>query len=317
MSKGPRGAARWRKGGGPWKYGKPPINFEPAPKDLQHKHGLTRADLPVYAAHKPVHHPEYLPHQDWTRTAERLILSHGEPIEKLAHFADLRGAGRHEMHVVGDEEAKTAPARAARYYTSHGDKVVNDFLRHGVEHQERRHTPEHLGADPEKQIAWVPAEKRQSWEREGKQVVSVKKLAQETVADLDKFVAGHTLRADASLYRGASLPTDFLNKLRPGARFQDKGFCSTSLNKSDAENLALSALINSGKGEKDAPLVTFHIRARAGQSAGFMEGVTRHRSEYELLLPRGSKFRVVARKDPPPGTRKVGDRTVITLEIES
>ena len=106
VGKGPRGAARWRKGGGPWRYGKPPASASPAPVG----HTPQKQATPR-RKHSPI--------DSWalmeTPNAEQVI-----------------------TRIKGDPSKH---AEAANYYSHHGDMVVNEFLRHGVTRQPARMLP--------------------------------------------------------------------------------------------------------------------------------------------------------------------------------
>lgn len=95
---------------------------------------------------------------------------------------------------------------------------------------------------------------------------------------LDDAIGKSEVSKDVQVFRGASLPDHVLSSLTPGSTFTDKGYVSTSLDHSVASNF-------SGKG------AVFSIHVPKGSNGIFASHYTDN-DEKELLLPRGSKFRI-------------------------
>ena len=103
--------------------------------------------------------------------------------------------------------------------------------------------------------------------------------AKKTVAALDKAIQRGTVPEDVVVYRGINSST-LANKFSVGDEFQDHGFVSTSLDKKIGEKFGKEAVLEITV-PKDAKALAFDSIYKGG-----------HMDEHELLLPRGSKFRV-------------------------
>jgi hypothetical protein len=90
--------------------------------------------------------------------------------------------------------------------------------------------------------------------------------------------------SDIKVYRGIRA-TGSLKDLKVGQVLSEKGFTSTSLDKSISKKF--SQKLNSG----EIPTV-FEISVRRGQNALFMNDVSRHDSEKEVVLDKDSMFKV-------------------------
>ena len=101
-----------------------------------------------------------------------------------------------------------------------------------------------------------------------------------TIAGLDSAIGKSTLSADTQLYRGASLPSSMVSSFSVGSQIQDKAFVSTSTDRGVA-----TQFMDGGRGTSD---VVFTIRAPKGSNALTVDGS----SEKEVLLPRGSSFKI-------------------------
>ena len=116
-----------------------------------------------------------------------------------------------------------------------------------------------------------------------------------TVAALDSAIARTSIPEDVTAFRGVragKLPDD----LKPGAVLQDNAYVSTSLNRAVGEKFAHHTLmeIKVPKGSKGAAF-----------DAVFEGG---NRGENELMLPRGSKFKVT-------GVAMRNGKRVVTAEL--
>ena len=101
---------------------------------------------------------------------------------------------------------------------------------------------------------------------------------------------------DTEVYRGVD--ASFLPSLKVGNEIEDKGFCSTAVDRADAESFA------------GASGGVLHIKVPKGTRAAFIDAVVKYRdedapSENELLLNRGSRFKVVARSKDKSGRTNV------------
>lgn len=107
--------------------------------------------------------------------------------------------------------------------------------------------------------------------------VSDKKFI-DSIKELDSSIASSApLEKDTALFRGSSLDgADFFKELKPGDVFGDPGYTSTSVSE---EYMKTS---NS----------TVHIRIRAPKGTRAAPIATDQDHEQEMLLPRGSRFRV-------------------------
>lgn len=108
-----------------------------------------------------------------------------------------------------------------------------------------------------------------------------------TITDLDAAIGKATVPETVEVYRGITRPLPFSK----GDVFTDKGFLSTSGAKGTAGAFS----------EKEGALM--HIRVPKGANAAWVDAVN-DGGERELLLPRGSKFKVLSVKTEG-GRRKV------------
>jgi len=118
------------------------------------------------------------------------------------------------------------------------------------------------------------------------------------VQDMDHVTRSSSLDKPMRLYRGSEGPPP-----SKGVSFEDKGYVSTSLNR--RESLRFS------KPHEGGESTLYVIRAPAGSHVGRGQ-----RSEAELILPRGSKFRVshVRTVKHPRNPKKV--LHIATLDLE-
>jgi hypothetical protein len=109
--------------------------------------------------------------------------------------------------------------------------------------------------------------------------------------ELDSVIASSTVRGDALVFRGLSQRPAGLTV---GAEFEDKGFVSTSLNEDFVRRIF-------AEGEQ---AVVIHIQVPAG-TRGVRLNTSRTLPDYfqedELLLGRGTRFRVIAETPGEPG----------------
>jgi phage-related protein (TIGR01555 family) len=138
----------------------------------------------------------------------------------------------------------------------------------------------------------------------GKISGSVKKV----VSGLDKLFdsPGAVATEDFTVYRGLGLEPDQIAQILKTGIMENPGFPSTSFTKATATEFA----DNNGKG--DAVPVLLNIKVAKGQKAVYVEPLlseAEQSGEQEVLLPRGSKFKVVGSSESKNG------RT--TLDVET
>lgn len=127
-------------------------------------------------------------------------------------------------------------------------------------------------------------------------------------AAIDAALNRSRFQRDTILYRG--LNTNKLDSIQPGDILHDKGFVSTSTYRPVAEGFAEGVLAFQ-EGGQNAVLV--RILAKKGQKGGFIDPYVDGGANAEVLLPRGSRFRIVSRNQQP----KRGHRpAMIILEAE-
>jgi hypothetical protein len=118
---------------------------------------------------------------------------------------------------------------------------------------------------------------------------------------IDTAMGKSTLKESVTLYRGMlmtpRLAEALEGRLVPGAMIEDKAFASTSIFPGSSFNQTMNFVIKAKKGSRALPV--YHISG--------------NRMEYEVLLPRNSRFRVLS-------VRKAGqyageDVTEATVEL--
>lgn len=102
------------------------------------------------------------------------------------------------------------------------------------------------------------------------------------VKALDDYLDKSTIPQDVTLYRNVS--GDYAKILKSilfkGGKFVDRGFISTSTSP------------NLGLGGSGGNAIKFKINVKAGSKGASVHHASSHKSEYEVLLPRGSVFHV-------------------------
>jgi|SRR5277367_1299359 len=112
---------------------------------------------------------------------------------------------------------------------------------------------------------------------------------------LDSAIAKSWARQDTTVYRGMSAPADF--ELKPGMKFTDKAFGSTTESKEEATNFAYARAGQLQPGQTESPLVDLKITPgtprvmkitipRGYNMVNGDKGVQEH------ILPRGTTYRV-------------------------
>lgn len=125
----------------------------------------------------------------------------------------------------------------------------------------------------------------------------------QTIFAIDSALRRGTLPADVEVYRGMSLESPAARAVaqswKPGSTFEEKGFMSTSLDKNMAHNQFI---------EGDGPKARITVRARKGTHAGYMNAATNDEimaGEQEMLLPRGTKYRIISNEQTSGGIHVV------------
>lgn len=135
----------------------------------------------------------------------------------------------------------------------------------------------------------------QSWkDKNKKKVLELKKISD----TISSSIKNTKTTEDIISYRGVDGSRDekvaqFFNNLKPGDEYQDTGFSSTSINKSIVEG-KFSA--TKGKGANIKILIPKGSSALPMQNIGSTSTKQMYDDEFEVLLDKGSKFKVISRK---------------------
>lgn len=117
-------------------------------------------------------------------------------------------------------------------------------------------------------------------------------FGKEITDPLDNALKKSVLAKDTTLLRGMSLTPDQVKQFKPGKAFIDKGYVSTTTSAKVMESFS------HGTGTS---AVHLQITAKAGKNALDVKPFSQHKGEAEVLLPRGSKFKITSVKEPGPG----------------
>jgi len=128
----------------------------------------------------------------------------------------------------------------------------------------------------------------------------------ETRNALDSFIErSPRVPEDILVYRGFGQGSHILEQ-PVGTQFVDNGFTSVALHHSVGKNFA-----GNGKGKFKGTTVVAEIKVSKGAKAGYISNLNgAHYKESEMVLPRGSQFKIV-------GSRPEGGYTIVELELES
>lgn len=122
---------------------------------------------------------------------------------------------------------------------------------------------------------------------------------QQTVKELDSAIGQSTLPENTVLYRGMEMNSTLRENIKPGATFTDKAYTSTSLDQGNPDRFA--------GGENGAVM---RVKAPAGQKGLALQSISDYPEEKEVLLPRGTSYKITSvTRDPSTG------RTYIDAEI--
>lgn len=180
----------------------------------------------------------------------------------------------HEYNAMADRfDAALTPAQRAAVsdYSNHADLILNPALRNSQgkpDVNQQMYQGEHAGrarlrrADDPRQVHEVTIGRE--------------------IHDLDSAIASHHMDHDAVVYRTLADPSGhILGGLQVGSTFTDHGYVSTTANRNFMDTWATKP----GR-------VDMHITLKKGTAAAPMAKQSQFGNEKELLLGRGSKFRV-------------------------
>lgn len=114
-------------------------------------------------------------------------------------------------------------------------------------------------------------------------------------SDIDR-VTSHRMSQKFHLYRGVQgMESEAIKKMRPGSRYSDKGYQSTSLSRSLAHSFAHK--------DENTPHHVVHIHAHPG-TRGYFVGSLPHKElnsadKHEVLLHKNTNFRVMKHEFHP------------------
>lgn len=166
-------------------------------------------------------------------------------------------------------------------YSDHTDKILNPLLR------KSGGTPDLNEMIYNGDTHWLK-KRAKNRERAGvKDLSEADTSVGEELKNLDSAIAAHKLDRDTLTYRVLSDPGGKITgSLQEGSVFQDHGYVSTTA--------AYHALNDFASNNDMDPThrVDMHITNKAGQSAAPMARLSNYAHEKEVLLPRGSKFKV-------------------------
>ena len=190
-------------------------------------------------------------------------------------------AGEYRAMAEAYPEKLSGPQKlAVMNYTDHTDKILNPMLRQAGGHPDPSamlyqgaHVPDHVHAER-------LAKRRSRMSEEHDKDLSV---ATE-ISRLDSAIAANRLPRDVTTYRVMNDPTgNLIKSLKPGDVFQDHGYVSTTADKNILDGF------HSGN---RAHRVDMHVTIRKGTPAAPMHELSSFKNEAEILLGRGSKFRI-------------------------
>lgn len=110
---------------------------------------------------------------------------------------------------------------------------------------------------------------------------------QEVIDAIDKMIDQAPRAPKDIVVKRVINGNDLFNKLQVGGTFEDKAYVSTTADKKN--ELGLIA---------DDQAHMFHIRVPKGSKSLYVEKISDVAYEKELLLPRGSKFKIISKGDP-------------------
>ncbi len=179
-------------------------------------------------------------------------------------------------YVTGLSDQRLA---ALASYTNHTDRILNPLLRSSAG-----------SPDPEQKIYGNDSEnrrgKRSAIDREYGVAHDADTKVGEEIAKLDAAITSHHMDRTTETYRVLDDPGGkILGALKDGDTFRDHGYVSTT-----ASREILDGFYKPSTGEHAR--VDMHIRIPKGAAAAPISGLSKYGNEQELLLPRGSSFRV-------------------------
>lgn len=211
-----------------------------------------------------------------------------------AEFPEKYSVPLTEYHAMTDKftDGLTQDQKfAVRNYSNHSDKVLNPLLRKSAGNPDKDLDLYTLSRDPSAQqnpdhehssmtSAEYKAKKRDPRQNPDSSV------GQE-LKDLDAAIASHKLDKDITVYRTMADPGGkLLADRKPGDVFTDHGYSSTSVRRSVIESFA------SLNFKAPEARVDVYVALKKGMTAAPIAQQSEYPHERELLLPRGSSFRI-------------------------
>lgn len=118
-----------------------------------------------------------------------------------------------------------------------------------------------------------------------------KNLASAMDEEIDKLPR---VPQNMNVYRGVYKGREVFGSMEPGDTFSDKSYVSTTATRKIADGFSNDFVMK--------------IQVKKGSKGAFIKEISEYSEENELLLPRGSKFRVVSKAE-------VGTKTEMTVEL--
>ena len=250
-------------------------------------------------------------YEEWRGEHDRRAATGGEAVRRYARATS-------EEYVESDSYRSWLPDRgssardAVEKYTSDQYRSVNSYLR-GIGDfapdgrygsvLSRTEDVEFARANPlvrqeGESIPEFLRRRRQDGLSDVRSAVMVEDAAAATVREMDALIAGYDLPNDTVLFRRVdadALPDDPRSIV--GGTYEDMAYMSTSI--FERNNFV-------GSGEY---LMRLRVPAGAGRGM-YVNDMSSSKDEYEFILARGSRFRIVS-------VTEEGGRTVIDMELET
>jgi hypothetical protein len=174
------------------------------------------------------------------------------------------------------EELTNYQRFALQNYSNHTDKILNPMLRESQGNPDLT-TKLYEGDHAPAEVHAIRELKRDPTHR-------ADPVVGREMQDLDAAIAAHQFDRDVTVYRTMSDPNgQFLGAIEPGATFQDHGYVSTTADRNFLDDFYR------GAAEDRVDLI---VTLPKGSSGAPMSKMSTFASEKEVLLPRGSRFRV-------------------------
>jgi hypothetical protein len=126
---------------------------------------------------------------------------------------------------------------------------------------------------------------------------------------LDNAIAKSHLTADHVAYRGAVLPQDM--PLEVGSSFVDNGYTSVSL----MEGTARTYIPNAKRLPTGMRPVLMRVSLAKGTKAAIPDGLSVSPSETEIIIVRGTRYKITSVKQESPRSPGAAATTVVNVEV--